>query len=382
MFEFRTHARTIAGAGSSDRLAAVITTQWGASRILVLTDRPLRALGLPGKFATTLREGGHDVEIFSDVIADPPEATIDLALQAARSHCAQLIVGFGGGSSMDVAKLVAALAEGSTDIRDVYGMDKISWPRLPLIQVPTTAGTGSEATPIAIVTRSATVKAGIVSPALYADIAVLDPLLTLGLPSKVTAATGVDAMVHAIEAYTSRIHKNPVSDSLAREALRLLYHSLERVCREGQDISARQNMLIGAMMAGQAFANAPVGGIHALAYPLGGIFHVPHGLSNALMLKPVLRFNLSHAATQYAELAEVILPSISDSPLERAHAFVDTISRLAEAVGLETRLAQVGVTTDDLATLAEQAMLQQRLLVNNPRGISYKDAYSLYEEAL
>ncbi len=382
MFEFRTHARTMVGAGCSDRLADVITAQWGASRILVLTDRPLRALGLPGKFANTLREGGHDVEIFSDVIADPPETTIDQALQAARNHCAQLIVGFGGGSSMDVAKLAAALAERPTDIRDVYGMNKISWPRLPLIQVPTTAGTGSEATPIAIVTRSATVKAGIVSPALYADIAVLDPLLTLGLPSKVTAATGVDAMVHAIEAYTSRIHKNPVSDGLAREALRMLYHSLEPACREGQDVNARQNMLIGAMMAGQAFANAPVGGIHALAYPLGGIFHVPHGLSNALMLRSVLRFNLSHATTQYAELAQVILPDISGSPLERAHAFVDAISGLAEAVGLETRLAQVGVTADDLATLAEQAMLQQRLLVNNPRGISYKDAYSLYEEAL
>jgi alcohol dehydrogenase class IV len=177
-----------------------------------------------------------------------------------------------------------------------------------LIQVPTTAGTGSEVTPIAIVTTPSQEKKGVVSPLLYPDLAILDAELTLGLPPDVTAMTGIDAMVHAIEAYTSKLKKNPLADSLAREALRLMYEHLPRVLADGHELESRSAMLVGSMMAGMAFANAPVAAVHALAYPLGGHFHVPHGLSNALVLAPVLEYNLPSAEALYAELAAVINP--------------------------------------------------------------------------
>jgi alcohol dehydrogenase len=234
---------------------------------------------------------------------------------------------------------------------------------------------------VAIVTTGATTKMGVVSRRLYADLAVLDAQLTIGLPQPITAATGIDAMVHAIEAYTSRARKNPLSDAAAREALQLLSGALLRVCTDGADLSARSDMLLGAMRAGQAFANAPVAAVHALAYPLGGLFHVPHGLSNALMLPHVLRFNLPAAAGWYAELARIVSPTAGGDVPQRARAFIDTLEHLIEASGLVRRLRDVGVAERDLPVLAEQAMLQQRLLVNNPRDVGLADALALYAAA-
>ena len=197
--------------------------------------------------------------------------------------------------------------------------------RLPLLLAPTTAGTGSEVTPIAIVTTPTTEKKGVVSPRLLPDWAILDPELTLGLPPPVTAATGIDAMVHAIEAYTSRHKKNPISDQFARQALALLSANIREVCTNGANLEARGNMLLGSMLAGMAFANAPVAAVHALAYPIGAIFHVPHGLSNALVLMGVLRFNLPEAQTLYAELAPILDPQTQGLPTpEQAQAFVDS----------------------------------------------------------
>ena len=190
-------------------------------------------------------------------------------------------------------------------LADIYGIGNVTGKRLPLVQVPTTAGTGSEVTNIAIVTTGATTKMGVVAPQLYADLAILDAALTLGLPPIVTAATGIDAMVHAIEAYTSKHKKNPLSDALAREALSLLSSNLIRACEQGDNLEVRQAMLLGACLAGQAFSTAPAAAVHALAYPIGGIFHVPHGLSNSLVLPHVLRFNLPNAAKLYAELAAI-----------------------------------------------------------------------------
>ncbi|ETH46649.1 alcohol dehydrogenase, iron-dependent, partial [Bordetella pertussis H921] len=322
MFEFCTHARTLVGAGASDALGETLAARWGASRVLLVTDGALVSLGLAGRLRDALTSAGHTVAMFDEVVADPPESVVERAITAARDARAQMIVGFGGGSSMDVAKLAAAFAGTTQDLRQAYGIGLVAGPRLPLVQVPTTAGTGSEATPIAVVTTGEGAKAGVISPVLYADLAVLDASLTLGLPPAITAATGIDAMVHATEAYTSRVLKNPISDALAREALRLLFRALPVACRDGGDLAARQDMLLGAMLAGQAFANAPVGAVHALAYPLGSAFHVPHGLSNSLVLGPVLRFNSLRCETQYAELADVILPGHAGGVAEKAAAFV------------------------------------------------------------
>jgi alcohol dehydrogenase len=223
---------------------------------------------------------------------------------------------------------------------------------------------------------------GVVAPQLYADIAILDATLTTGLPAKVTAATGIDAMVHAIEAYTTLHKKNPISDMLARQALKLLWNNIDQACSNGNNLAARQAMLVGAMMAGQSFANAPCAAVHALAYPIGGIFHVPHGLSNSLVLPHVLRFNAPAAAELYAELAEIIAPEAKGSAEARSNALITAMEDLAERTGIETRLTQVGVTESDLDRLAADAMLQTRLLGNNPREVSLADARAIYAAAL
>jgi len=223
---------------------------------------------------------------------------------------------------------------------------------------------------------------GIVAPQLYADLAVLDAELTLGLPAAVTAATGIDAMVHAIEAYTSKHRKNPLSDLLARKALALLSANLLTACERGNDLAARQAMLLGAMLAGQAFANAPVAAVHALAYPIGGNFHVPHGLSNSLVLPHVLRFNAPVAGSLYAELAEVVVPLASGTTEARAEALVVAMEQLAASAGIQRTLQQVGIKAADLDQLADDAMLQTRLLGNNPRSVSRDDARAIYAAAL
>jgi alcohol dehydrogenase len=283
---------------------------------------------------------------------------------------------------MDVAKLIAVLAGSEQDLNSMYGIGNVKGGRLPLVQVPTTAGTGSEVTPISIVTTGATTKMGVISPQLYADLAILDAELTVGLPPKVTAATAIDAMVHAIEAYTSKHKKNPLSDMLARQALMLLSRNIVAACEDGKNLKVRQAMMLGALLAGQAFANAPVAAVHALAYPIGGIFHVAHGLSNSLVLPHVLRFNAPEAAGLYAELAEIAAPEASGSIEARAQALIERMERIAQQVGIETRLRQVGIAESDLDRLADDAMLQTRLLVNNPREITRADARAIYAAAL
>lgn len=282
---------------------------------------------------------------------------------------------------MDIAKLVAVLLVSEQPLVELYGLDKVKGSRLPLIQLPTTAGTGSEATNISILTIGETSKAGIVARQLYADRVILDAELTCGLPPIHTAATGIDAMVHAIEAYTSRNRKNPISDMFAREALRLLTANLVAACHDGQNRAAREAMLLGANLAGQAFANAPVAAVHALAYPLGGHFHIAHGLSNALMLMPVLHFNKNAASRQYAELADVVLgPSIAPQA-ERAEAFLSFIDALLVDSACPLRLRDAGVPEHSLPMLARDAMQQTRLLINNPRIVTAQDALALYQQA-
>jgi alcohol dehydrogenase class IV len=317
------------------------------------------------------------------VVADPPSDVIERAVGLCRDERIDLVLSIGGGSALDTAKLVAYLARSGDRLDDVYGVGLAKGQRLPLLLVPTTAGTGSEVTPIAIVTTPTTEKKGVVSPRLLPDWAILDPELTLGLPPHVTAATGIDAMVHAIEAYTSRHRKNPVSDQLARLALALLSQNIREVCNNGGNLEARAQMLLGSMLAGMAFANAPVAAVHALAYPIGAVFHVPHGLSNALVLMGVLRFNLSAAEGLYAELAPIVDPASRNLPTaEAARRFVEGLAAICRDCKVPASLGEVGVSESDLPRLAEDAMKQTRLLVNNPREVTYADAFAIYSEAL
>ncbi len=382
-FAFSTVATLLSEPGLAGRLGDMITERFpGVRRPLIVTDAGFLRTGLLDLPRLSLEQSGKSTVVFSEVLADPPEAVVLAAVDVARRMEADLVIGFGGGSSMDVAKLVAVLAPSPQQLPEIYGIGKVSGKRLPLIQVPTTAGTGSEVTNIAIVTTGATTKMGVVASQLYADLAILDATLTLGLPPAVTAATGIDAMVHAIEAYTSKHKKNPLSDALAREALRLLSRNLVKACEHGQDLEARQAMLLGACLAGQAFSNAPVAAVHALAYPIGGIFHVPHGLSNSLVLPHVLRFNMPAAAGLYAELAAIVVPHASGSEEARTEALIVAMQQIAKITGIETMLSQVGIRESDLDRLAADAMLQTRLLGNNPRELTQADARTIYAAAL
>ncbi|MBD9514615.1 iron-containing alcohol dehydrogenase [Pseudomonas sp. PDM22] len=381
-FSFATTAQILCESGSAARLGELCRER-GAQRVLIVTDPGITRLNMLDGVLPGFAAAGVAVEVFDQVLADPPESIVLEASDQARRMAAQLVVGFGGGSSMDVAKLVALLAHplATQGLKDVFGVGNARGPRLPLIQVPTTAGTGSEVTPIAIVTTGETTKMGVVSPYLLPDLAVLDADLTLGLPPAVTAATGIDAMVHAIEAYTSKLKKNPLSDLLAREALRLLALNLDEAVHNGRNREARQAMLLGACLAGQAFANAPVAAVHALAYPLGGHFHIPHGLSNALVLPEVIRFNAPNAGPLYAELAPLLLGERLRSDGDRTEQFIAELADLSPRSGLPSRLRDAGVPEDSLPRLAADAMLQQRLLVNNPREVSESDALAIYRAA-
>jgi alcohol dehydrogenase class IV len=374
-YEFQYGPKLIAGPGAARRLGEVLPP----GPCLFVTDANVRALGL----ADAVLEALPDAVIFDAVEQDPSRETLMAAVATGAEAGAVSVVGFGGGSPMDVAKLAAYLIATGEDLDTLWGVGKALGRKLPLALVPTTAGTGSEATPVTVITVGSTEKRGVNSPALLPDWAVLDPELTLSLPRAVTAATGIDAMVHAIEAYTSARLKNPMSDMFARKAMRLISDNLLKACDAPDDIEARGKMLLAAHLAGIAFANAPVAGVHALAYPLGGHFHVPHGLSNALMLTHVLGHNMQAAMPLYAELGAMLDPGIADLGQQgRAQGFVQHLSRLSRATGVPRRLSEVGVGPEHLDLLAAEAMKQERLLINNPCPISQADARRLYEAAL
>lgn len=375
-FTFQTVPDIRCALGASLTLSDILGAQGWHGTVMLITDPGVLKAGLVGDAVGALTEAGFSVVVHHDVMADPPEALVLAAVARAKEISPAAIIGFGGGSAMDVSKLVAVLAGTDQPLDSMYGVGNVQGRRrIPLVLVPTTAGTGSEMTPISIITTGATTKKGVVSPQLMADVAVLDANLTLDLPRHVTAHTGIDAMVHAIEAYTSRHKKNTLSDALARHALQLLWHHLPVVMAEPQNAPARQAMLLGACLAGQAFANAPVAAVHALAYPVGGIYHVTHGLSNALVLPHVLKFNLRDAEPLYAELgAAVGLP-------QQATYFLDQLEICCAQTGIERRLRDVGIAESAVDELALAAMEQGRLLVNNPREVTLADARTLYQAA-
>ncbi len=381
-FAFNTTARIVFAAGAAANIAE--HTRFLGKRVLLVTDRGLLEAGIVAPAIENLQADGVEVAVFSDVVADPPRHLVLAAAEAARGCGASGVLSIGGGSSMDVAKLAALLAGSGEDLEEAWGIGNARGPRLPLALVPTTAGTGSEVTPISIVTVEDDEKRGVVSPVILPDMALLDPELTLGLPAHVTAATGVDAMVHAIEAYASKsANNNPVSRALAVEALRLLGANIEMAVHDGGNVEARAAMLLGSMLAGQAFANSPVAAVHALAYPIGGRFHVPHGLSNALVLPHVLRFNAPVAARQYAELAPHVFPQLGDgnATQDTAAQFAEELAALNIRLGLQSGLREVGIGEGDLAMMARDAMKQTRLLVNNPREVTEADALAIYRAA-
>lgn len=398
---FRTVQSLVCKPGASKEIGATISKS-GKKSALLVTDPGIMKLGLADGTLQGLKDSGIKVDIFQDVEADPSFTIVEAAAEKAKACGAEHIIGFGGGSSMDVAKLVSCLAHPETTqaLDDMYGVQMITGGRLPLTCVTTTAGTGSEVTMNSIITTSKPgeepMKKGVVAWQLLPDEAVLDAELTLGLPARVTADTGVDAMVHAIEAFTTRHKKNQYSDALAKEALMMLSRTIRRVCCEDpRDIEARQTMLLGACLAGVAFNNAPVGAVHALAYPLGSHFHFTHGLSNAVMLPAVIDFNRGdpNGAALYSELAPFISEKLERDGVggakrdaardaEASAAVVQELMQLLLDLSMKTKLSESGITSKDVDLLTREAMKQTRLLPNNVREVTEADINTMYTEAL
>lgn len=381
-FAFNTVNQIIAEPRCSEKLGEY-ASQLGMRHVCLVTDSIIIKLGLAKAALASLEAHDIRVTLFDDVQPDPPESVVLDAVAEAKQAGVDGVIGFGGGSSMDVAKLIALLAnpQQEQEITAIYGVNNITGQRLPLIQIPTTAGTGSEVTAVAIVTTGESTKMGVVSPVLYADVALLDANLTIGLPKEITSVTAIDAMVHAIEAYTSKHLKNPYSDMLAIQALKLLDANFAAVMADGKDITARHNMLLGACLAGQAFANAPVAAVHALAYPLGGFYHLSHGLTNSLVLTAVLKFNMVVAEDIYADLYCQLDPVEAHglSAKEQADALLARLQQHIELAGFSTKLQDYKIPESDMPKLAEAAMLQTRLLQNNPRDVTETDALEIYQ---
>ena len=383
-FQFNTTPGLRYGSGQAKDSCKEISNKLGQS-ILFITDKGLMSLGLTDQTLKELKKISS-VEIFDDVEADPSKKTLLKAIEVGKTIKATGVIGFGGGSSMDVAKLTALILGSGENLEEAWGVANAKGPRLPLVLIPTTAGTGSEVTPVSIITVGEEEKKGVSSSIILPDLAILDPDLTLGLPAGTTAATGIDAMVHAIEAYASSSkNNNPISKMLSVEALKLLGGSIEKAVFEGSNVEARGNMLIGAMLAGKAFANSPVAAVHALAYPIGGTFHVSHGLSNSLVLPYVLRFNSvdSKASKDYAELAPYVFPEIDTNRGAQSVCaeFIDKLESLSKKLGLPQKLREVDIPKNACEKMAKDAMKQTRLLVNNPREVTEKDALNIYHSA-
>ena len=383
-FNFNTTPGIIFGKGASVSSCNRIIDKLG-DNIFVITDADLTKIELNKPIINQISKSSN-LEVFDDVESDPSKKTLIKALKSAKNFKPTGILGFGGGSSMDIAKLISLLVGTEQDIENIWGVGNAKGPRLPLVLIPTTAGTGSEVTPISIITLEDDQKKGVSSPIILPDLAVLDPELTLNLPSDITAATGIDAMVHAIEAYTSNNqNNNPISKLLAIESLKLLGTSIETAVFNGQNIEARSNMLLGSMMAGQAFANSPVAAVHALAYPIGGIFHIPHGLSNSLVLPHVLKFNSTNAKAceQYAFLAPFVFKDINQNTNTKniCNDFIDRLENLSSLLNLPTKLRELNIPKQACVKMAKESMKQTRLLVNNPREVTEEDAFNIYSAA-
>jgi alcohol dehydrogenase class IV len=376
MHTFKTVSDIRIAPGGAAKLDLLVEGLSPTRRVAIVTDKGVRGLGLMDCGIDALESAGFDVMIFDQVVADPPEAIVQEIADGIRAFGAGLVIGFGGGSPMDTAKVAAHLAGCDQPLETMYGVDNAKGPKLPLLLIPTTSGTGSEVTNVAILTTGKTAKKGVVADSLYADRVLLDAELTLGLPASITAATGIDAMVHAIEAYTSIRLKNPMSDALALTALRKLRNNIVQAVNEPTNLDARNEMLIGAMIAGQAFSNAPCAAVHALAYPLGGFFHVPHGLSNALVLTEVMKYNQPKADHWYGEIATDLGVGQSGSAL------VDEMLRIKHATKVPQTLTEVNIPSDAIIMMADDAMTKDRLLMNNAREMTHEAVVKIYQKIL
>ncbi|MEW6718835.1 MAG: iron-containing alcohol dehydrogenase [Thermodesulfobacteriota bacterium] len=374
--------RMFAGPGSIEALAEVAAAQ-SAEKALILTDAGVWNAGLIGRPREILEGAGVRVEVIRDTPPEPEVEHVRRIFEAAERTGCRMIVGIGGGSVMDVAKIVAVMLTNDLSVRQLLDKAKIARRGIPTLMVPTTAGTGSEVTQNAIVlVPERESKVGIVDPMLVPDCAILDPEMTVGLPPAITAATGMDALAHAIECYTSK-KANPFSDTYALKAVGFISRGIRRAFRDGKDVDARHDMLLAAMFGGLCIATSSTTAVHALAYPLGGRYRVPHGLSNAILLPHVMRFNLEASEAKFRDIAAAMGLEVSAlSDRQAAERMIGELFSLNEDLGIRCRLGDLGMTEADLEGLAEAASKVTRLLDNNPRPLSKADMREIYRKLL
>ncbi len=379
---FRTTPRIVMGPGAIGQIGDEIR-EMKAKKVLLVTDKGIVEAGLIKPALESLEKSEINHAVFDGVEPDPRYEIAADCVSIIRSEKADLVIGFGGGSAIDIAKSAAIMAANEAPIAEYFGIDLIPKPGLPTVMVPTTAGTGSEVTPIAILSdEGEKLKKGIVSPYLFPSVAILDPELTLGLPPNITASTGMDALIHAIEAYTS-VNATDMTDILAFRAMELVYHNIRTAYANGNNLPARSSMMEGSLLAGMAFANAGVTAVHAFAYPIGAEFHIPHGIANTLMLPHVMRFNLLGNLSKFAEISEAFNLPVDDlDDLGASEIAVDAIERLALDLRVPKHLSEFGIAEKDLPALAVGVMKVTRLLANNPRTMTQKDAEEIYKAAL
>lgn len=348
----------------------------GLKRLFVLTAPPIRPL-LEQPLAA-LQAKGVAIEVFQDIVAEPTVSDFNHIIALARQFRADSVVGIGGGSVLDVSKLVAAFINSQQQVEQCFGTGFIREKGVWLACLPTTAGTGSEVSPNAILLDERNhLKKGIVSPYLIADTAYVDPKLTWTVPAKVTADTGMDALTHCIEAYTNKF-AHPAVDIYALQGIRLIAANLERAVKDGTDVEAREAMAFGSLYGGLCLGPVNTAAVHALSYPLGGEFHIPHGLSNAILLPSVMKFNMPSAVRRYAEVAVAMGCQPGRDDDETARRGVDFIYRLADAVGIPKTLTALNIPQTAVDGMARAAMEVQRLLKNNPREVTEQDARDIY----
>jgi len=354
----------------------------GVKRALIVTDPGVYRTGAIEPVKEKLIKAGVAVDVFPEAEPEPSYTKLNATAEAYRQNDYHLVVGIGGGSSIDTAKALSALFTHGGIGQDYGGVDKIPGPCLPVFACPTTAGTGSEVTNIAVFDDPERgIKEGIVSPYIFARIAFVDPTLTYGCPAKVTAASGMDALIHAIEGYTSN-KANTFSDALALEAMPLITSSLRRAVKNGSDKEARNRMSEGALLAGMAFANSGCAAVHALAFALGSQFHVPHGMANAVLLPYVTECNLTSNLERYATVARMLgVDTAGLTTDEAARAGLAAAKSLAQDVGIPVQLRDLGVPQEALEDLARATMNVTRLLGNNPKELTLEDVRGIWKNS-
>jgi alcohol dehydrogenase len=356
---------------------------FSSKKILVITDPVLEKIGLVQRVTNPLIEHGYDVELYTDVVPEPPLEVGEKLVSFTRQGKFDMVIGVGGGSAMDLAKLAAVLAahEGTVaDYLNLTGTKKVHKKGLPKILIPTTSGTGSEVTNISVLSLDTT-KDVVTHDYLLADVAIVDPELTVSVPPRVTAATGIDALTHAVEAYVS-VNANPITDGLALQAIRLIGRSLRKAVENGNDKQARIDMSNGSYLAGLAFFNAGVAGVHALAYPLGGQFHIPHGESNAVLLPYVMGYIRKSCTKRMADILNVLGGNSTYlSEEEASYKCVEELKRLVKDVGIPNTLGGFHIPETALESLTQDAVKQKRLLARSPLPLLEDDIRKIYQSA-